>query len=132
MFSTPFSRRTMLKGLGTAIALPWLESLAPVASAAPTPAGPPKRLAFLYVPNGAHMQEWTPGALGATFELPSTLQPLNPYKDYLNVLSGLTLNTARANGDGPGDHARSLSAFLTGRQARKTAGSDIKIGVSVD
>jgi hypothetical protein len=122
----------MLKGLGTAIALPWLESLAPVASAAPTPAGPPKRLAFLYVPNGAHMQEWTPGALGATFELPSTLQPLNPYKDYLNVLSGLTLNTARANGDGPGDHARSLSAFLTGRQARKTAGSDIKIGVSVD
>jgi hypothetical protein len=48
------------------------------------------------------------------------------------VLSGLTCDKARANGDGPGDHARSLSAFLTGRQARKTAGSDIRAGVSID
>jgi hypothetical protein len=132
MFSTEFSRRTMLKGLGTAIALPWFESLLPVAGAAPSPAGPPKRLAFLYVPNGAHMPDWTPSSLGAGFELPPTLQPLKPHKDYVNVLSGLTLNTARPNGDGPGDHARSLAAFLTGRQARKTAGSDIKIGISAD
>src|SRR5262249_6060320 len=132
MISTPFSRRTMLKGLGTAIALPWLESLLPVASAAPTPAGPPRRLAFLYVPNGAHMPDWTPGAFGTNFELPPTLQPLNGYKDFLNVLTGLTLNTARPNGDGPGGHARRLSAFITVKQAQKTTGSDIKIGISAD
>jgi hypothetical protein len=78
------------------------------------------------------MQDWTPAATGSGFELPATLQPLHPYREYLNVLTGLTLDKARANGDGPGDHARSLASFLTGRQARKTAGSDIKVGISVD
>lgn len=127
------SRRTVLKGLGTALALPWLEGLMPkAASAAPAPSGGPTRLAFLYVPNGKHMEAWTPKATGTAFELPATLEPLAPFKSQLNVLSGLTLDKARANGDGPGDHARSLSSFLTGKQARKTAGSDIRIGISAD
>ncbi|MFL5338971.1 MAG: DUF1552 domain-containing protein [Gemmataceae bacterium] len=132
MFHGPISRRTILKGLGTAIALPYLEAMLPTTAVAATPAGPPKRLAFLYVPNGAHMQEWTPEKLGKGYDLPKILEPLAPFQDRLNVLSGLTLDKARANGDGPGDHARSLASFLTGRQARKTAGSDIKIGVSAD
>lgn len=133
MTKSAISRRTVLKGLGTAIALPWLESLVatPVA-AAPAAHGPPKRMTFLYVPNGAHMADWTPTSTGRSFELPKILEPLAPHKNQLNVLSGLTLDKARANGDGPGDHARSLASFLTGRQARKTAGSDIKVGVSVD
>jgi hypothetical protein len=104
----------------------------PRLATAATPATTPKRLAFLYVPNGAHMQAWTPKETGANFDLPSILEPLAPYKDRWNVLSGLACDKARANGDGPGDHARSQSAFLTGRQARKTAGSDIRAGVSVD
>lgn len=133
MFKSRMTRRTVLKEIGTAMALPWLESLvSSPASAAPTKVAPPKRLAFLYVPNGAHMQDWTPSATGKEFDLPKILEPLAPYKSHLNVLSGLTLDKARPNGDGPGDHARSLAAFLTGRQARKTAGSDIKAGVSVD
>ncbi len=123
------SRRTALKGLGTAIALPFLESLAP---AAPVAAGAPRRLAFVYVPNGVNMTEWTPKAEGALKELTGTLEPLNPFKSHVNVLSGLACDKARPNGDGPGDHARAMSSFLTGRQARKTHGADIKVGMSAD
>src|SRR4029077_4871418 len=88
--------------------------------------------AFIYIPNGAHMEAWTPAAEGANFALPPTLEPLEPFQDRLLVLSGLTLNTARPLGDGPGDHARAMSAFLTGAHPRKTHGADIKIGVSAD
>jgi uncharacterized protein DUF1552 len=128
----PMSRRAVLKGLGTALALPVLDCMLPrFASAAPASTAP-KRMAFLYVPNGAQMQAWTPSATGAKFELSGILEPLKPFQDQLSVLSGLTCDKARANGDGPGDHARSQAAFLTGRQARKTAGSDIRAGISVD
>src|SRR5258708_8326323 len=133
MFHGQVSRRTVLKGLGTAVALPYLDAMLPAtAGAAQTAPAAPARMAFAYVPNGAHMQEWTPSATGSSYELPKILEPLAPFKSHLNVLSGLTCDKARANGDGPGDHARSLASFLTGRQARKTAGSDIKVGVSVD
>jgi Protein of unknown function (DUF1552) len=131
------SRRTVVKGLGTAIALPWLESLTALAAKA-APAQPaaaaaqPIRAAFLYVPNGMHMPDWTPTKTGTDFELPWTLEPLKEFKDDINVLTGLTLDKARANGDGAGDHARANAAFLTGRQARKTNGSDIRAGISAD
>lgn len=127
------SRRTVLKGLGTAIALPFLEAMGPtLAIADSTGRSAPKRMAFIYIPNGAHMQAWTPTTEGASFTLPSTLEPLQAFQDRLFVLSGLTLNTARPLGDGPGDHARAMSAFLTGAHPRKTHGADIKIGISVD
>src|SRR5260370_22441926 len=90
----------------------------------------PKRLAFIDIPFGAHMVAWTPAAEGANFALPPTLEPLKPFQDRLLVLSGLTLNTARPLGDGPGDHARAMSAFLTGAHPRKTHGADIKISIS--
>jgi Protein of unknown function (DUF1552) len=127
------SRRTVLKGLGTAIALPFLEAMGPTLALADTPRRvAPKRMAFIYIPNGAHMADWTPSAEGADFTLPPTLEPLKAVKDHLSVLSGLTLNTARPLGDGPGDHARAMSAFLTGAHPRKTHGADIKIGISAD
>jgi len=128
------SRRTALKGLGTIVALPWLESLAVAAPAAPSLATPAaaKRLAFLYVPNGAHMADWTPKSEGKLDKLPDILAGLEPYKANINVLTGLKLDKANANGDGPGDHARAMSAFLTGRQPRKTHGADIRVGQSAD
>src|SRR5439155_4594725 len=93
----------------------------------------PKRMAFVYVPNGVNMTAWTPSATGALTETVSqTLQPLAPFRNELLVLSGLTCDKARPNGDGPGDHARAMSAFLTGCQARKTNGANIRAGVSVD
>jgi len=89
-------------------------------------------MAFVYVPNGVHMPDWRPAATGADFELPRTLEPLREVKSDLLVMSGLTADKARPNGDGPGDHARAMAAFLTGAQPRKTAGADIRLGVSVD
>jgi hypothetical protein len=128
------SRRTVLRGVGTVVALPVLEAMLPrVASAAPEvkPASP-RRMAFIYVPNGAHMQDWTPATEGTDYELPHILKPLAPHKDDVLVLSGLTCDKARPNGDGAGDHARASSAFLTGAQARKTAGANFRSGTSAD
>jgi hypothetical protein len=129
--SRRIDRRTVLKGFGAAVALPWLDAMVPLASAAPA-SKLPLRAAFLYVPNGVHMPDWTPKAEGTLTDLPNTLEPLKPFVSDLNVFSGLTLDKARANGDGPGDHARAQASFLTGRQARKTNGADIRVGQSAD
>ena len=94
--------------------------------------GPAKRAAFLYVPNGVIMPDWKPKQDGPLGVLPDILKSLEPHKSHLNVLSELALDKAKANGDGPGDHARAMSAFLTGRQPRKTHGADIKVGISAD
>jgi hypothetical protein len=127
------SRRTVLRGLGTAISLPLLDAMMPVLGrAADAKKALPNRMAFVYVPNGMHMPAWTPEATGADFELPYTLEPLQNVRSHLLLLSGLAQDHGRAHGDGPGDHARALSSFLTGAQARKTHGADIKVGVSVD
>lgn len=128
-----FTRRTVLRGLGVSLALPWLESIAPRALAA-TASGPasPQRMAFIFVPNGVHLPDWTPQLSGYGYDLPFILEPLARLRDDVMVISGLTHDKGRANGDGPGDHARSASVFLTGAQPRKTDGSDIRSGVSVD
>ncbi len=89
-------------------------------------------MAFLYVPNGAIMADWTPAAEGSGFVLPTILQPLAPFRNELLVLSGLTCDKGRPHGDGGGDHARASSAFLTGCQARKTAGANFRSGISAD
>jgi hypothetical protein len=89
-------------------------------------------MAFFFVPNGVHIPDWTPQQQGYGFDLPYILQPLSAVQDDLLVISGLAHDKGRANGDGPGDHARSASVFLTGAQPRKTDGSDIRSGVSVD
>src|SRR6266700_5309366 len=130
-------RRTFLKGLGTVIALPMLEAMLPsakVLAAGATEAAQtfPRRMAFIYIPNAANMEDWTPKSVGADYELPYILQPLAPLKNDFQVISGLAHDKARPHGDGPGDHARASATFLTGCKARKTPGADIKVGVSVD
>ena len=121
--SKQLSRRTFLRGLGVTVALPWLEAMGPVTSWAAAPANAtqivPNRMAFLYVPNGKIMEDWTPTQVGADYELTEILKPLANMKDKTLVLSGLTADKARANGDGGGDHARAMAAFLTGAQPRK-------------
>lgn len=116
------------------MALPFMESLVPVtAFAAPgVSSAVPKRMAFVYVPNGADMANWTPKETGADFALPATLEPLADLRKDVLVMSGLALDKGRANGDGAGDHARASASFLTAAQPRKTAGADIRVGVSVD
>jgi hypothetical protein len=128
-------RRTFLRGLGTAIALPMLEAMVPPLRALGAQAEAkvfPKRMAFVYVPNGMNMADWTPKAVGASFDLPYILEPLQACRNDFSIISGLALDGARAHGDGPGDHARANAAFLTGCHPRKTPGADIRAGVSVD
>ncbi len=133
------SRRAVLRGVGTAVALPFLEAMVPatalaggLGSSAKRSAKPPVRMGYIFVPNGAHMPDWTPTAEGSRYELPFILKPLSSVKDDILVLSGLTHDKGRANGDGAGDHARSASVFLTGAQPIKTSGANIRVGVSVD
>ncbi len=132
--TTQISRRAVLRGLGTAMALPWLEAMAPAASIAKGRAvkSAAKRMAFFYVPNGINMDDWTPKDVGTNFALPEILQVLEPYKNEMLVISGLAQDGAFAHGDGGGDHARSLACFLTGRHPLKTDGANIRAGVSVD
>jgi hypothetical protein len=124
-------RRTFLKGVGAAVALPWLESLlAPTARAAV--AQPPVRMAFVFIPNGVIVPAWRPEGEGHEWKLSKTLEPLAGLKDQINVFSGLAQDNGRAKGDGPGDHARSAASFLTGAHPVKTSGADIRVGMSVD
>ncbi|MDA8697789.1 DUF1552 domain-containing protein [Rhodopirellula sp.] len=128
------SRRTMLRGLGTTIALPMLHAMSStrLLAAAEAEMSHPLRMAFLYVPNGMHMADWTPNVEGGSYEMTPTLEGIAKYRESFNVLTGLTLDGARAHGDGGGDHARSVAAFLTGAHPRKTNGADIENNVSID
>jgi hypothetical protein len=129
MTHSSITRRTALRGLGASIALPLLESL-PLAAHARTEQ--PMRLAFVYAPNGKHMPDWTPTTEGNFEILPKTLQPLEKVREYVSVLSGLAQKPADPGADGPGDHARAMATFLTGVRPRKTSGSDVRVGPSVD
>lgn len=126
-------RRTFLRGMGTLIAIPMLDAMIPAfGRSRMTEAAVPVRLAFAYVPNGIVMKDWTPKATGSAYDFSRILKPLEAFRDDLFVLSNLDSNTGNALGDGPGDHARAGASFLTGVHCRKTAGADIRGGVSVD
>jgi len=106
------ARRTFLRGLSATVALPFLDAMAPALTAAPVA---PKRLGFVYFPNGAIMDNWIPKTTGAGFEFTPTLAPLAPYRDHLVVIG----NLARA-GTTIGDHAVAAAGWLTGVYAKKT------------
>lgn len=130
-------RRTVLKGLGAVMALPWLEAMGVQTSWAagntPVKNAAPNRMAFLYVPNGVNMDGWRVGAEGALpSKLPPILAPLNNVRQDFSILTGLAADKARSHGDGGGDHARAMAAFLTGAQPRKTDGANIRAGISAD
>ena len=126
-------RRTFLKGLGAAVALPMLDAMTPAfAGTTAAAAAAPTRLGFIYVPNGITMNKWTPAAAGRGFEFSRILKPLEAHRDRTMVLSGLAQQNGNALGDGPGDHARAAACYLTGVHPKKTAGADIQNAVSVD
>lgn len=134
------SRRTFLRGMGACIALPAFEALMPKALAATagarkfatTATGAPLRMAFLYFPNGAIPDQWNPVGTGKDFQFGNTLSPLEPLRHRVQVISGLEHLNADPGNDGAGDHARANGTFLTGVRVKKTAGSDIYAGISLD
>ena len=134
-----YSRRYFLRSAGLAVAIPAFPSLQkanwagePVASLegiAQTSGGAPLRMAFLSIPNGVQQDHWFPTQ---DFQLNETMLPLEPLKEHFQVIGGLDHINATPGPDGAGDHARASATYLTGMRARKTAGSDIRVGVSVD
>jgi Protein of unknown function (DUF1552) len=126
-------RRTFLRGVGTALALPLFDGMVP-AFAGPVnhAARPPVRLGFVYHPTGMIMSQWTPATEGAAFEITPTMQALAPFRDRILVLSGLAQINGRALGDGAGDHAREGATWLTGVHPKKTEGAGIHAGISAD
>lgn len=124
------NRRTLLRGMGAALALPWLEAMAPVNAVASTGANQaPVRMAFLFMPNGVHPDMWTPEGEGRNFSLSPTLQPLKHFQDDLLVLTNLW-NEGSKGGDG---HYVKAAGFLTSQTINKTVGVDLNSnGTSVD
>ncbi len=120
-------RRAVLRGFGTALALPLLDGMVPALTALSKTAGAPtKRLGIVYVPNGVVMKDWTPATEGTGFELSRILQPLAPYRDQLIVTTGLHNRGVDQIHDG------GAPAFLTGAPPKRTQGSDLHAGVSMD
>ena len=126
-------RRTFLRGLGATVALPLLDAMVPALTAeARTAARPVRRLGFIYIPNGAVMQQWTPAETGPGYALSPILQPLAPFRDQLTVVSGLAHGQAEPLGDGNGEHSRASSTWLNGIHPKQTEGSDVQAGITAD
>jgi hypothetical protein len=129
------SRRTVLRGLGVTLALPFLDAMVPALSL--SAATSPRRYGFFYMPNGVAMNHtgvnyWKPATVGTDFEFSTILKPLEPFKHQLSVVSGLHNRMAESLGDGNGDHTRSTGSWLTGAHIKRTEGSDLHAGISVD
>ena len=121
-------RRTFLRGMGTAVALPLLDAMVPSMTAlASTPANPVRRLGFVYVPMGSNISMWTPPVEGALTSLSPSLGPLASVKDQLSVISNLELKNAY-----PGTHATSNASFLSAAKAKWTESTDYYLGTTVD
>ncbi len=128
------TRRKFFRNVGACIALPAFESMFALPAVAASAGGKsaPTRMAFVYVPNGIIPSAFWPAAEGADFALTPTLAPLAPLRNQMQVISGLDCLSADAGPDGPGDHARAGGTFLTNVRVKKTSGSDIRAGVSID
>jgi len=123
-------RRTFLRGMGTAVALPFLDAMTPALAKA-RDGKAPVRMAFVYVPNGKDMRHWNMNYEGRLGTLSQTLQPLEPLKDDILVLGNLTHNAGRGLLSGAGEHGRSCGSYLTGVQVKHSV-SDIRASVSCD
>jgi hypothetical protein len=120
------SRRTMLKGIGTAMGLPFLEAMVPAFGRAATP---PLRFGIAYFPNGAIMPQFTPATTGEGFTFTPILQPLESFKDSLVVVTNLTRSHP---GSQVGDHAVSAAGFLTGIWPKRTESEDVLANTTID
>jgi hypothetical protein len=135
IFKKHLSRRTFLRGTGAIVALPFLDAMAPAQTPIRQSAASPKtRLGCFYVPHGATMDKWTPGATGTGFEFTEILKPLEPFRDHVNIVSGLAhpyvAGAGGADVSAGANHTRAAAVFLTGAVPER--GAQAHLGVSVD
>src|SRR2546425_11130978 len=125
------SRRTVLRGMGAAFALPFLESMVPAATPLrQTAASARTRFGAIYFPHGATMDKWTPEKEGSAFEFSEILQPLKPFRDRVNIISDLSHPQAYGGGSATSNHNRSAATFLSGAHAE--SGPRAHLGITVD
>ncbi|HYL34500.1 MAG TPA: DUF1552 domain-containing protein [Bryobacteraceae bacterium] len=124
-------RRTFLRGMGVTVALPLLDAMVPALRGATT-ASPVSRLAFFYVPNGMILPNFHPAATGTNFEFTPVLKPLEPFREHVTVLSGLSNLGVLSPNEGGGVHTRAHAGWLNGVLAKRTEGSDITTGKTID
>src|SRR3974390_3471426 len=126
---THLPRRSFLRGVGVTLALPFLDAMAPAQTPIRSTAAAPKsRLGFVYLPHGAIMDRWTPATEGTGFETPVILKPLEPFRDQLNIVSGLGHRAA----DSTAVHSLSPTTWLSGVRPKPTQGVDAYAGVTAD
>jgi hypothetical protein len=128
------SRRTVLRGLGTTLALPLLDGMVPAFSAlARAASSGPRRFSVIYVAHGTAPGYWVPKAEGAGYELTAPLEPLAKFKDRMLLLTGIDNDVAlQRPGDPRGGHGRMAPAFMCGVHAKPTQGADFRVGISID
>jgi hypothetical protein len=125
-------RRTFLKGMGVSVALPLLDAMVPALAAGATAVNPLSRIGFFYVPNGMFLPNFHPAATGSNFELTPVLKPLESFREHLTVLSGLSNLGVISPNEGGGVHTRAHAGWLNGVLAKRTEGSDITAGKTID
>ncbi len=133
------SRRGFLRGFGAAVSLPALEAFRPLMAASTTAravgttaSGAPLRMAYLYIPNGVNVEKWRPTGTASSYKMGESFGEMEKHRKDFQIFTGFEQKNATAGGDGAGDHARGTAAFLTSARPRKTAGSDIQLGISAD
>ena len=127
-------RRTVLRGIGATVALPFLDAMAPALTATSrTPANPIPRLGFIYAPNGMFLPNFHPvGGGGRGFEFTPILRPLERFRDQMVVVSGLSNNGVVSPNEGGGVHTRAHGGWLSGVLPKRTEGADIRAGKTID
>ena len=125
-------RRSFLRGMGATLALPFLDAMVPALSAAAPGQSRVTRLGFVYAPNGTYLPNFHPATTGKGYEMTPVLQALEPFRNDMVVLSGLSNKGAETQSEGGGVHTRVHTAWLSGTRPKKTEGADIEAGTSVD
>jgi uncharacterized protein DUF1552 len=129
IFKKHIPRRSFIRGMGVTLALPLLDSMIPARTLfAQTAAKGTSRIGFVYIPHGAIMDKWTPAAEGAGFEFTPILKPLEPFRDRLNIVTGLGHKAA----DTTAVHSLSPTTWLSGVRPKATQGVDAYAGVTAD
>ncbi len=125
-------RRTILRGLGAVVALPWLDAMVPAFTSAAAAARPVKRLGVVYLPNGVIVRDLIPPTAGEAFEITPILRPLAPFRQHLTVVSGLANVAGDPVDAGSGPHSRTSGCYLSGVRVKHTESADLRAGRTMD